>query len=116
MKSAGSDVDRLHFDFGDLAALLISIGIEPGSHSQSCFGASRTDETDHDLMRFKRLSSPIAGDVAEHAVFDLVSFACSWREVADFNRLADLIGELLELQFPEAIPATVAAPTVRCDQ
>ncbi len=67
-------------------------------------------------MRFERPPSPIAGDVTEHTVFDLVPLAGAGRKVADFNRLANLIGEFLELQLPEATPTAVAAPTVRSDE
>lgn len=67
-------------------------------------------------MRFKGLASPIAGDVTEHTVFDLVPLAGTRWKVADFNRLADFIGELLELQLSEATPTAVAAPAVRRDQ
>ncbi len=61
-------------------------------------------------MRFKGLASPIAGDVTEHTVFDLVPLAGTRWKVADFNRLADFIGELLELQLPEATRLLLLPP------
>ena|SRR5271157_4689325 len=116
VKSAGSDVHGLHFSLGNLAAFVIGFGIELGLHDESCLCTSRTDQIDDDLVRFKGLPSPIAGDVTEHTVFDLVPLAGTRWKVADFNRLADFIGELLELQLPEATPTAVAASAVRRDQ
>ena len=40
VKSAGSDVHGLYFDFGNLAAFLIGFGIELGFHNESCLCAS----------------------------------------------------------------------------
>ena len=40
VKSAGSDVHGLYFDFSNLAAFLIGFGIELGFHDESCLCAS----------------------------------------------------------------------------
>jgi len=47
-------------------------------------------------------ATPVVGDVAEHAVLDLVPLAGTGREVADLNGKLQLVGKLLQMQPPSA--------------
>src|SRR6516165_2247375 len=64
-------------------------------------------------MTDKGLPAPILRDKREKAVFDLVPFACSWRQMGDCNFKASLIGQLLKFPFPKPDPCAVAAAGVR---
>ena len=59
---------------------------------------------------------PIAGDVTEESMLDLIPLACPWREVTQFDLEADLIRESLEFPPPQACSRAVAAAAVRSDQ
>ena len=61
------------------------------------------------------MASPVLGDVAEHAVLDLVPLARTRGEVTDVNREAQVVGQALELELPEADSRSVAAAAVRGD-
>jgi len=45
-----------------------------------------SDQLDDDFMTDQRATTPILGNVREHAMFDFVPFAGSWGKVTDWNR------------------------------
>jgi len=59
------------------------------------FGGGVADEFDDDFPCFQRHGAPVLGDVAEHAVFDLIPFTRSRRVVRDGDGEARFISELL---------------------
>src|SRR5919109_755452 len=75
-----------------------------------------SDESDNALERSQRLSPPILSDVAEQSMFDLVPLTCPWRQVANVNLEPRLIGQLLQLEFPDRRSVTVAATRVGGDK
>ncbi|SAL21509.1 hypothetical protein AWB68_00825 [Caballeronia choica] len=64
----------------------------------------------------QRASSPVGGDVAEHAVLDLVPFAGARRKMTDLYLHLQFIGQVLQLPVPQAHSIAVAAAAVGGNQ
>jgi hypothetical protein len=62
----------------------------------------------------ERWTAPAIGDVTEHPVLDLLPFRFTLRIVSDLDRQPGLVGELLELDLPQAY-ARRSSPTVGGD-
>src|SRR5687768_10477999 len=92
----------------------VGILVQLGPNVKPCFGGRAADQIDHDLAADQGASAPVVGDVAEHPMFDLVPLAGSGWKVTDLDLDAELIGQLLQLAFPQPIP--VAAATIRRNQ
>ena len=69
-----------HFGVRDFASFVVLILVEPAVYLQACVGPCRPNQLDDDFQGFQGNTLPIAGDVAEDAMFDLVPFACSRRK------------------------------------
>ena len=100
-----------HFDLERIVFL-----IQPRMNLEARRCACGSDQVDHDLGGFERNASPVAGDVAEQAVLDLVPLARPWRIVADIDRQARGIGESLKFEMPESGARAVAPAAVCRDQ
>src|SRR5579871_3148658 len=79
-------------------------------------GGCGTNEVDHDFIRLQRLALPVAGDVTEQAVFDLIPFAGARRKMADLDLEPGFVTQLLQFDLPQATAAAVAATAVSGDQ
>src|SRR5206468_3152849 len=97
------------------AAFLIGALVQPCVYLQPFAGARRADQLDDDFQSFQGNSLPIAGDVAEQAVLDLVPFARARWEMAHFDDHARFVRKPLEHQLPEPIARAVAATAVGRD-
>ena len=60
-------------------------------------------------------TTPVFGDETEHSMFDLVPLAGSRRKVTNMERKTEIVGQILQRNFPQSITAAVAAATVGCD-
>ncbi len=76
----------------DRARLHILLLVKPGMDFQAFFRSRVTDELDHDLECLQGDALPIASDVTEKAMFDLVPLACSRRKMAYLNLQARGVG------------------------
>jgi hypothetical protein len=92
------DTEFGHFGVTDLATFFVRILIEPGVDLQSLLRACRADQVVDDLQRFQWYSLPIAGDMTEQAVLDLVPLAGTGGIMAHLDDQAGLVGEPLELE------------------
>jgi hypothetical protein len=101
MERITSYVEGRHFRIGDHYAFGISVGIEFAADRKTFFRRGVGDQCDHDLQPDERHGAPVLGDVAEHAMLDLVPFGSAWRIMADLNDQAGFVGELLERRLPE---------------
>lgn len=101
---------------GDLQFIGVLFFVQVGVYFEAGFGACAGDQVDYDLQRFQWDALPVAGDVTEQAMFDLVPFARAWREMADFDYQARGIRQTLQFQSPESSAWTIAAPAVGSDQ
>jgi hypothetical protein len=64
----------------------------------------------------QRLAPPVLGNVTEHAMFCLVSFAGARREVAHGDAQAGLHGELMKTRLPESGSISIVSAGVGQDQ
>src|SRR3954470_18629806 len=55
----------------------LGILVQLGPNVEPCFGGRGADQIDHDLAADQGASAPVAGDVAEHPMFDPVPLAGS---------------------------------------
>src|SRR4051812_12790887 len=94
----------------------VGILVQLGANVEPCFGGRAADQIDHDLAADQGASAPVVGDVAEHPMFDRVPLAGSGWKVTDLDLDAELIGQLLQLAFPQADPISVATATIRRNQ
>jgi hypothetical protein len=80
--------------------------VQFGMSLQPIVGRGFRDETDKDLEADQGLAATVPGDEAEKAVFDLVPFACTGRELAYGIRPLDFIAELPQFHLPKPCPRT----------
>src|SRR5262249_7941701 len=69
-------------------------------------------QVDDHLPTDQRPPPPVLGDVAEHAVLDLVPLTRPWREVTHGDAQPDLVCQPLQLHLPQAAPAPVRPTAV----
>ena len=94
------ETNLAQFRIGDLDALNVRSTIEAGLDLQSGLRRSTTNQLHDDFAAQERLSSPVARDLTEQTMFDLVPLAGSRREMADLNVQVQFIGQLLQLNVP----------------
>src|SRR6266542_3768802 len=94
----------------------IDVLIQLGADSQSRRRLSAPDELDDDRVTRKRSAAPVPGDVAEHAMLDLVPLARTRWEMAHRQSQTQVVRQLLQRHLPESRAAAVAAAAVRRDQ
>src|ERR1700730_11866698 len=104
------DVEALHLGFADFDALLVAACVERTRNFQTGLGRRRANQLDHGKAIRERPAAPILRDVAEQPVLDLVPLRCARRIVVDADHESALIGQLLQLDFPE--PRTIRAAAV----
>ena len=88
-------VDLGHLLIRNFDTLWISPLIQLTPDPQSSLRSCRCDEVDNRCQAHQWSAAPIHGDVGKEPMLDLVPFAGSRRKVADGDRLARRIGELL---------------------
>ena len=97
-------------------AFLVNVGIQFVADAQSFLGGGAANQIDDHLMADQRSASPIRADETEHSVFDLVPFACAWREMADRYTQSGFIGKFLQRHFPQSNSIAIATPTISSNQ
>src|SRR5207342_2610736 len=110
------DVDGGQFGFGDSYAAWIARAIDVTGNGESFAGRGGSDQLDDDLMADERLAAPVLGDVGEQSVLDAVPFAGAGRQMNDRHGEARLVGEALQLTFPQMNADAVAAAAIGRDQ
>ena len=90
----------LHLASTHLDANRIVPRIEGCLDAQPRGGAGTANEADDNLTAQQGLSTPVRGDMAKHAMLDLVPFARARRQMADRHTQPRLIGEPLQLHLP----------------
>ena len=102
VEGVGVDVEGCHLGVGDLDALGVGGGVEfaadaSGRSWWSCAAISSTM-----AMRLTSgVAAPGLGDVAEHAVLDLVPLRGAGRIVADLESQPGRIGQRLQFELPQ---------------
>jgi hypothetical protein len=93
MKRIATDVEALHFGFGDLDAFLIDGGIEGRLHR---LRSGRCNQVDDRSMVREWPAAPVLRNVAEQAMLDLIPFRGARRLTSDFD--ARVQGEALRIR------------------
>jgi len=93
---------RGHLGIGDRLPLRIGTTVELTPHAQPGGSAGGGDQVDDHRQTRERPPAPIAADIGEQSMLDLVPLARSGWEVADGDRHPDLVGHLLQLPLPQA--------------
>src|SRR5262245_41957604 len=63
------------------------------------------DQLDNDFMSDQLAATLMHTNMTKHAMFDLVPFAGAWRKMAHYNAHAQVVGQLLQGDLPQAVPA-----------
>ena len=116
MEGVALDRERVHLLVGDLSAGRVEAFVQFGADGQSALGGGGADQVHHHLVADQRLAAPVLGDVAEHAMLDLVPFAGAGREVAHRDAQPQRVRKLLQLELPQPAAAAVGAAAVGGDQ
>src|ERR1700687_2020874 len=115
MESGSFDVDDGHFFVRDLDGLWVAFGVEFAVDRETGLSGGGRDQIDDHPVADQWFGAPILGNEGEKAVLDLVPLAGSRRKVTDGDLDADLVGEALQLAFPQPQPRTVAAAAIGSD-
>lgn len=91
----------LEFGVGDFDFLGITALAELGADLESLPGGGVGDQVHDDLVAHQRSASPVLGDMAEDAVFDLVPLAGAGRTMANVNGNAQTVGQFLQRDLPQ---------------
>lgn len=67
-------------------------------------------------MALQRHAAPIASDMTEQSMLNLVPLAGARWIVTHFNRQSCFVGQMLQFVFPKSIAMAVASTAVRRDQ
>ena len=94
---------------GDFDARGVLSGIQFGPYYQACLNGRVGDQINDDIVTHQRPTAPVLGNVAEHAMFDLVPFSSSRREMTDTNHYPEVHSPVEQGYFPQAAPTTVTA-------
>ena len=116
VKLAALQIHSLHLLVRYLTARRVFSAIQAASYFQALRGGGARNQSHDCLVVAQRFAPPVRGDEREKPMFDLVPLARSRREMANGNGQARLVRELLQFEFPEPQPPTIAAPAVGRDE
>ena len=116
MKVVGLEIERGQLRVGDLDASRVVAAIEFGSNLQACASRCVGDQLDDHFVTHQRPTSPVLGDVREHAMLDLVPLAGPGREVAHLDGQPEAGRQALQGDLPQTAPTAIASPAVGGDQ
>ena len=99
MEVVGLEIEQGQFRVGDLDTGRVLASIKFGSNLQARLCRCVGDQIDDDFVTHQRPTSPVLGDVREHAVLDLVPFAGARREVAHMDGQPQVATKLCNATF-----------------
>ena len=109
------EFELCHFDIGDFDAGLIAVGVERCLDGKASVGGRICNQVDDNIMTNQRLAPPVLRDMAEEAMLDLVPFASPRRKMSDVQFQADVVGQILQCNFPQSTSRTVAPAAIGGD-
>ena len=83
MEGIAFNVECCDLLIGDLETGRVEIGVNLSAHFQAGLGTGGGNEIHDDLMTDQGFPTPVLADEGEEAVFDLIPFTGSGRQVAD---------------------------------
>lgn len=107
-------IDTGGFIIGDDNASWVAIGIKLGMNQQTLLGGGVANRVENDFETGQWSTALVHGNLAEHAMLDLIPFACTWWKMTNRNGSVQFVGQALKRHFPQAAPTTVTAASVRC--
>jgi hypothetical protein len=107
MPRIGLYIERCHFRFGHPYRFGIAFFVQFAAHRLARLGRGGGDQFDDREAADERLAAPCLGDVAEHAMLDLVPFRCPRWIMAYLQDQPGFIGQLLQFEFPQPHPRPV---------
>src|SRR6476660_7844467 len=116
MPVVGHDVEARPVRVGYTYRLGVAVLIQFATDRQTGFGRGGGDEFNDGETADEWLAAPCLGDVAEHAMFDLVPLRCPWRVVAHLQYQSGLIGQFLQFELPQSHTRSVRTAAVGGDQ
>src|SRR3954447_1795205 len=102
MKGVANDLALVQFPVLDFTPLFVMCFVEPDMDFQALRRRCAADRLHDDLVRLQRYAPPVACDMAEEAMLDLVPLARSRRIMTDLDDQAGLVGKSLQLRFPKS--------------
>src|SRR3990172_7206167 len=109
-------VDTLHLLVRDAPAGGVCSAIQTTDDLKALRGRRPSDQVDDRLVVAQRLAPPVRGDEREEAMLDLVPPAGARREMTHRQRPPRLVGQPLQLPFPEPQARSVAPTRIRRDE
>ena len=95
MERIGLESDALHGFIGYSLSLGIGRGVDFGADLQTFFGGGVPDQIDDDRKAFEWLTAPVPGNMAEHAMLNLVPFAGAGWQMTELQGDPCFVGESL---------------------
>ena len=116
MERIADQRDCVHLFLGHLDSRGILTGVEFGQNPEPGRRPGVPDAVDDSLIRRQRGTAPVRRDVTEEPVLDLVPLAGAGWKMAHLDGQSGLVGQLLELMLPGAIPISVAPARIGRDE
>ena len=93
-------VDGSESSIGNLDPFGIFVFVQFGAHDETRIGRGGGDEFDDRAIAAQRLAPPVDGDERKKTMLDLVPLAGAGRQVTNRNGKLELVGQLLQFDFP----------------
>ena len=116
MERRSFDLQGRHLGITDFDTSGIRPSVQRCLDTQALRCRSGANEAHDHLPTLQRLATPVGGDVAEHAVLNLVPLARARGQMADTDAQTARIGETLQFPLPQPRAGAVTAAAVGGDQ
>jgi hypothetical protein len=115
VERVADEIDGVELGVADFDVFLVGAGIKSAFDRQAGF-RRRADQLDDSEAIHQRTTAPVLCDVTEQAMLDLVPFRRPWRIMADVERQSRLVGQRLQLDFPQPNPRPVRTSAIGGDR
>ena len=108
IKLVALNVEIAHCGVADFDAFFVGLGVDAFDF-EARLGCRCGNQLDHCRTISERAAAPVLCDVTKHAMLDLVPFRLPRWIVPDLDDESGLVGEALQLDFPQPHPCDVGA-------
>lgn len=116
MKLSRFQFEGLHLIISDCQPCWIGSCIQDGMNTQIGLRRGLRDQIGDDCVTYQGTTTPVLGNMIEHAVLDLVPFARARWQMTDGDVQSRFIGQPLQLDLPQPRAAPVALTPISDDQ
>jgi len=106
------DPDAGHLLVSNFYLQRIILTVENASHFKTSFRACVRYQVHNGGVREQWLATPVLSDIRKQAMFNLVPFASSRRQVANRNFQARPVGQLLKLPLPKMYARSITSTAI----